>query len=53
MIPFRFLFLVEFPPETLMKLLIKMAEIECYLSAGSNENIQLTSLISAFYNARK
>ncbi|XP_060516739.1 replication factor C subunit 5 [Cylas formicarius] len=38
----------EFPSETSIRLLDKMAEIEYRLCLGANENIQLTGLISAF-----
>ncbi|KAI4457203.1 replication factor c / dna polymerase iii gamma-tau subunit [Holotrichia oblita] len=43
---------IEFPYEILISLLDKMAQIQVRLAAGSSENIQLTSLISAFYFAR-
>lgn len=41
-------FLVELPNNILIELLDKMADIEHRLASGSNENIQLTALISAF-----
>lgn len=44
---------VEFPTEILVKLVDKMSEIEFRLSTGANENIQLTSLISAFQYAKE
>lgn len=45
---FIFCVSVEFPFELLINLLDKMAEIEYRLCSGANENIQLTTLISAF-----
>ncbi|KAF2898400.1 hypothetical protein ILUMI_07773 [Ignelater luminosus] len=39
---------IELPNNILIELLDKMADIEHRLAAGSNENIQLTALISAF-----
>lgn len=44
---------VEFPTDVVVKLVDKMAEIEYRLSTGANENIQLTSLISAFQYAKE
>lgn len=44
---------VEFPTDIVVKLVDKMAEIEYRLSTGANENIQLTSLISAFQHAKE
>ncbi|XP_022916526.1 replication factor C subunit 5 isoform X2 [Onthophagus taurus] len=43
---------IEFPYKILIDLLDKMATIQLRLSSGTNENIQLTSLISAFQCAR-
>jgi len=44
----KFVHRIEFPFETLIRLLDKMAEIEYRLSLGANETIQLTGLISSF-----
>lgn len=35
-----------------MDLIIKMAEIEKRVAAGTSENVQLNSLVAAFQNAR-
>lgn len=43
---------IELSQESLIVLLDKLAEIEHRLSAGTNENIQLTALIAAFRGAR-
>ncbi|XP_015605396.1 replication factor C subunit 5 [Cephus cinctus] len=44
---------LELPKENMINLLIKMAEIEKRLIAGTSESVQLNSLISAFYNSRE
>uniref|UniRef100_A0A6P7FSY3 Activator 1 subunit 5 n=1 Tax=Diabrotica virgifera virgifera TaxID=50390 RepID=A0A6P7FSY3_DIAVI len=43
---------IEFPYDVMIDLVEKMGEIEYRLSAGANENIQLTDLISAFQNVK-
>uniref|UniRef100_A0A4W3HUD8 Activator 1 subunit 5 n=1 Tax=Callorhinchus milii TaxID=7868 RepID=A0A4W3HUD8_CALMI len=43
---------VDFPPTVRIHLLIKMADIEYRLAAGTSEKIQLGSLIAAFQVAR-
>ncbi|XP_075219941.1 replication factor C subunit RfC3 isoform X2 [Lycorma delicatula] len=43
---------VSLPPETLIDLLIKLAEIEYRLLSGTSENLQLSALVSAFSLAR-
>ncbi|XP_069726820.1 replication factor C subunit 5 isoform X1 [Phaenicophaeus curvirostris] len=43
---------VDFPPSIRIQLLIKMAEIEYRLAAGTSEKIQLSSLIAAFQVTR-
>ncbi|GLH11225.1 Replication factor C subunit 2 [Gryllus bimaculatus] len=43
---------IELPPLAAVTLLIKMADIEHRLASGTDENIQLSSLISAFHIAR-
>lgn len=43
---------IEFPSPALVGLIIKMADIENRLASGTNENIQLSALLSAFITAR-
>ncbi|XP_044761426.1 replication factor C subunit 5 [Coccinella septempunctata] len=43
---------IEFPFDVMIPLIKKMAEIEHRLASGTNENIQLTALISAFQAVR-
>lgn len=43
---------IELPPEVLIELLIKMADIEERLAHGTMERIQLSALVGAFYLAR-
>ncbi|NXG94951.1 RFC5 factor, partial [Stercorarius parasiticus] len=43
---------VDFPPSVRIQLLIKMADIEYRLAAGTSEKIQLSSLIAAFQVTR-
>ncbi|XP_064499873.1 replication factor C subunit 5 isoform X1 [Pseudopipra pipra] len=43
---------VDFPPSIRIQLLIKMADIEYRLAAGTSEKIQLSSLIAAFQVTR-
>ncbi|XP_005993364.1 replication factor C subunit 5 [Latimeria chalumnae] len=43
---------VDFPPSVRIHLLVKMADIEYRLASGTNEKIQLSSLIAAFQLAR-
>ncbi|NWX57803.1 RFC5 factor, partial [Promerops cafer] len=43
---------VDFPPSIRIQLLIKLADIEYRLAAGTNEKIQLSSLIAAFQVTR-
>jgi hypothetical protein len=45
-------FLVELPSAALLGLIITMADIENRLASGTNENIQLSALLSAFITAR-
>ncbi|NXJ86448.1 RFC5 factor, partial [Trogon melanurus] len=47
-----FLSAVDFPPSVRIQLLIKMADIEYRLAAGTSEKIQLSSLIAAFQVTR-
>ncbi|XP_074897958.1 replication factor C subunit 5 isoform X1 [Buteo buteo] len=47
-----FLSTVDFPPSIRIQLLIKMADIEYRLAAGTSEKIQLSSLIAAFQVTR-
>ncbi|XP_050836434.1 replication factor C subunit 5 isoform X1 [Serinus canaria] len=54
-LPFTECFLlstVDFPPSIRIQLLIKLADIEYRLAAGTNEKIQLSSLIAAFQVTR-
>lgn len=44
---------IEFPSEILVQLLIRMSDIERRLVSGTSEDIQLSSLISAFQPARE
>ncbi|CAG9768435.1 unnamed protein product [Ceutorhynchus assimilis] len=44
----KFVHRIEFPFETTIRLLDKMAEIEYRLAQGANEGIQLTGLIASF-----
>ncbi|POI19423.1 hypothetical protein CIB84_016832, partial [Bambusicola thoracicus] len=43
---------VDFPPAVRIQLLIKMADIEYRLAAGTSEKVQLSSLIAAFQVTR-
>ncbi|XP_076007048.1 replication factor C subunit 5 [Genypterus blacodes] len=43
---------VDFPPAVRMTLLIKLADIEHRLASGTNEKIQLSSMVAAFQGAR-
>ncbi|NWS58065.1 RFC5 factor, partial [Chunga burmeisteri] len=43
---------VDFPPSVRIQLLIKMADIEYRLAAGTSEKIQLSSLVAAFQVTR-
>ncbi|KAJ7424842.1 Replication factor C subunit 5 [Willisornis vidua] len=43
---------IDFPPSIRIQLLIKMADIEYRLAAGTSEKIQLSSLIAAFQVTR-
>ncbi|XP_048044798.1 replication factor C subunit 5 isoform X2 [Megalobrama amblycephala] len=43
---------VDFPPSIRMGLLIKLADIEYRLASGTNEKIQLSSMIAAFQAVR-
>ena len=47
-----FCFPVELPSVALVGLIVKMADIEHRLTSGTNENIELSALISAFYVTR-
>ncbi|NXA71157.1 RFC5 factor, partial [Mohoua ochrocephala] len=47
-----FLSTVDFPPSIRIQLLIKLADIEYRLAAGTSEKIQLSSLIAAFQVTR-
>ncbi|NXU21389.1 RFC5 factor, partial [Pardalotus punctatus] len=52
-LPERFLLsTVDFPPSIRIQLLIKLADIEYRLAAGTSEKIQLSSLIAAFQVTR-
>ncbi|NXX73066.1 RFC5 factor, partial [Spizella passerina] len=54
-LPFTECFLlstVDFPPSIRIQLLIKLADIEYRLAAGTSEKIQLSSLIAAFQVTR-
>ena len=44
---------IDFPIHVRIQLLTKMADLEYRLASGTNEKIQLSSLISAFQNARE
>ncbi|XP_072207172.1 replication factor C subunit 5 isoform X1 [Excalfactoria chinensis] len=48
----HFLPAVDFPPSVRIQLLIKMADIEYRLAAGTSEKLQLSSLIAAFQDTR-
>jgi hypothetical protein len=48
----HFIFPVELPSPVLVGLIVKMADIENCLASGTNENIQLSALLSAFIIAR-
>ncbi|NXJ16874.1 RFC5 factor, partial [Odontophorus gujanensis] len=48
----HFLPTVDFPPSVRIQLLIKMADIEYRLAAGTSEKVQLSSLIAAFQVTR-
>ncbi|KAG9339615.1 hypothetical protein JZ751_023506 [Albula glossodonta] len=43
---------VDFPPSVRMGLLIKLADIEYRLASGTNERIQLSSMVAAFQAVR-
>ncbi|XP_051925029.1 replication factor C subunit 5 [Hippocampus zosterae] len=43
---------VDFPPSVRMNLLIKLADVEHRLASGTNEKIQLSSMVAAFQVAR-
>lgn len=43
---------IELPSAALVELIVKMADIENRLASGTNENIQLSALLSAFVMAR-
>uniref|UniRef100_A0A3B4APK1 Activator 1 subunit 5 n=1 Tax=Periophthalmus magnuspinnatus TaxID=409849 RepID=A0A3B4APK1_9GOBI len=43
---------VDFPPSIRMDLLIKLADIEHRLASGTNEKIQLSSMVAAFQAVR-
>ncbi|KAL7839925.1 hypothetical protein SRHO_G00265830 [Serrasalmus rhombeus] len=43
---------VDFPPSIRMGLLIKLADIEYRLASGTNEKIQLSSMVAAFQAVR-
>uniref|UniRef100_A0A3Q1F3Z7 Activator 1 subunit 5 n=1 Tax=Acanthochromis polyacanthus TaxID=80966 RepID=A0A3Q1F3Z7_9TELE len=45
-------FQVDFPPNIRMVLLIKLADIEHRLASGTNEKIQLSSMVAAFQAVR-
>uniref|UniRef100_A0A8C3RDP5 Activator 1 subunit 5 n=1 Tax=Cyanoderma ruficeps TaxID=181631 RepID=A0A8C3RDP5_9PASS len=47
-----FMHRVDFPPSIRIQLLIKLADIEYRLAAGTSEKIQLSSLIAAFQVTR-
>jgi hypothetical protein len=49
---YQFVFLVELPVAALVELIVVMADIENHLASGTNENIQLSALLSAFITAR-
>lgn len=46
------MFTVELPSDVMSELLIKMADIEYRLTAGTPENLQLSALVGAFHLAR-
>ncbi|KAK9885094.1 hypothetical protein WA026_009318 [Henosepilachna vigintioctopunctata] len=48
----RYIHRIEFPYEAIVPLLTKLAEIEYRLASGTNENIQLTALISSFQSVK-
>ncbi|NXJ72698.1 RFC5 factor, partial [Rostratula benghalensis] len=52
MVTHTLLSLVDFPPSVRIQLLIKMADTEYRLAAGTSEKIQLSSLIAAFQVTR-
>lgn len=47
-----FFILVDLPTKVLIELLLKLADLEERLAVGTAENIQLSSLVAAFYVAR-
>lgn len=48
----RFIQIIDFPKEVLVHLLIKMSDLEQRLANGTNEKIQMSSLIAMFIQAR-
>lgn len=48
----RFVQLIEFPKKVLVNILEKLSDIEYRLSNGTNEKLQMSSLISAFIESR-
>ncbi|XP_077379040.1 replication factor C subunit 5 [Festucalex cinctus] len=44
---------VDFPPSVRMDLLIKLADVEHRLASGTNEKIQLSSMVAAFQAVRE
>lgn len=48
----RFIQLIEFPQKVLVHILDKLSDIEYRLSFGTNEKLQMSSLISTFIAAR-
>jgi replication factor C subunit 3/5 len=48
----RFVSLIEFPKKVLIHILEKLSEIEMRISNGTNEKLQMSSLISTFIVAR-
>jgi len=45
-------FVVELPPKVRIYLLEKLAELEVRLAAGTNEKLQLSSLVATFQTVR-
>ena len=43
---------IDFPPNVRIYLLRELADLECRLAVGTNEKLQLGSLVAVFYNAR-
>jgi replication factor C subunit 3/5 len=48
----RFVQLIEFPTSVLVHILTKLSDLEYRLSNGTNEKLQMSSLISTFISAR-